>query len=160
MKDCTSGRWHACSTQFIQLTASNCMTLAGRHYWSSKGIIMGRRRLFILGLNQNTNNSMYVPWHIWRTYDMHTKCTQNEMASINTNDQLHNRSVVCIRRLWYVVIRVILDTSSRCKVVGTLQRLDVSSSTRITTYQSLRIQLVQKTLLMMERWGPKHVELT
>ena len=31
-----------------------------------------------------------------------------------------------------------------------LQRLDVSSSTRITTYQSLQIQLV-KTLLMMDR---------
>ena len=41
----------------------------------------------------------------------------------------------CIRRLWYVVLLcVLLDTS----------RLDVSSSTRSsTTYQSLRIQLVQ-----------------
>ena len=38
----------------------------------------------------------------------------------------------CIRRLWYVVLLcVLLDT------------LDVSSSTRITTYQSLRIQLVR-----------------
>ena len=44
----------------------------------------------------------------------------------------------CIRRLWYVVLLcVLLDTSSRCKL------LDVLSSTRITTYQSLRLQLVQ-----------------
>ena len=50
----------------------------------------------------------------------------------------------CIRRLWYVVIRVLLDTSSRCNA--------------ITPYQSLRIQLIQ-TLLMMDRC-PKHVELT
>ena len=41
----------------------------------------------------------------------------------------------CICRLWYVVIRVLLDTSSRY--------VDVSSSTRITTYRSQRIQLVQ-----------------
>ena len=39
-----------------------------------------------------------------------------------------------------------------------LQRLDVSSSTRITTYQICEYSLY-KTLLMMDRWGPKHVEL-
>ena len=45
----------------------------------------------------------------------------------------------CIRRLLYVVIRVLLDTSSRYEVVG---------------------RTASKTLLMMDRWGPKHVELT
>ena len=51
----------------------------------------------------------------------------------------------CIRRLWYVVLLcVLLDTSSCYKVLPTtLQRLDMSSSTRITTYQSLGVQLVQ-----------------
>ena len=39
-----------------------------------------------------------------------------------------------------------------------LLRLDVSSSTRITTYQICKYSL-DKTLLMMDRWGPKHVEL-
>ena len=35
----------------------------------------------------------------------------------------------------------------------------MSSSTRITTYQICEYSLY-KTLLMMDRWGPKHVELT
>ena len=51
----------------------------------------------------------------------------------------------CICRLWYVVLLCVL--------------LDVSSSTRITTYQICKYSLY-KTLLMMDRWGPKHVELT
>ena len=47
-----------------------------------------------------------------------------------------------------MVKHVLLDMSSHCKVVGrtlptTLQWLDMSSSTRITTHQSLRIQLIQ-----------------
>ena len=50
----------------------------------------------------------------------------------------------CIRGLWYVVIRVLLDTSSRYKAVGrTVLSTTLSSSTRITTYQSLQIQLIQ-----------------
>ena len=57
-------------------------------------------------------------------------------------------------QIWYVVIRVILNTSSRYEVVGrvlptTLYQLDVSSSTRITTYQSANTAC--KTLLMMDR---------
>ena len=60
---------------------------------------------------------------------------------------------ICIRRLWYVVIRVLLDTSSRngwtCRVVRT-----VVPHTKVCEYSSY------KTLLMMDRWGPKHVELT
>ena len=50
----------------------------------------------------------------------------------------------CICRLWYVVIRVLFDTLSRCKVLGrTLQRLDVSCSKRVTSDQNLPIQLLQ-----------------
>ena len=40
-------------------------------------------------------------------------------------------------QIWYVVIGVLSDTSSRYEVVGR-----------------------KKTLLKMDRWGPKHVELT
>ena len=56
-------------------------------------------------------------------------------------------------QILYVVIRVLLDTSSR-------YRLAVSSSTHSsTTYQICEYSLY-KTLLMMDRLGPKHVELT
>ena len=59
----------------------------------------------------------------------------------------------CIRRLRYVVIRVLLDTSNRngwtCRVVRT-----VVPHTKVCEYS------LCKTLLMMDRWGPKHVELT
>ena len=45
----------------------------------------------------------------------------------------------CIRRLWYVVIRVLLDTSS--------------------CYEVYEYSLY-KTFLLMDRYGAKHVELT
>ena len=52
----------------------------------------------------------------------------------------------CIRRLWYVVIHVLLDTSSRYEVVGRTvlctrcisQTLVCGTTVRTTTYQSLR----------------------
>ena len=58
-------------------------------------------------------------------------------------------------QIWYVVIRVLLDTSSlyernawMCPVVRVLPH------TKVCEYS------LYKTLLMMDRWGPKHVELT
>ena len=39
-------------------------------------------------------------------------------------------------------------------------RPDVSSSTRITARTKVCEYSLYKTLLMMDRWGPKHVELT
>ena len=71
--------------------------------------------------------------------------------------------VQTIGRLWYVVIRVLLDTSSRYKVAGgtatTFYRLDVSGSTRITTYHSLHIEFLHKSSWGWTHEGPKHVEL-
>ena len=59
----------------------------------------------------------------------------------------------CTRRLWYVVLLcVLLDTSSRygctCRVVRVLP------NTKVCKYS------LYKMLLMRDRWGPKHVELT
>ena len=56
-------------------------------------------------------------------------------------------------QIWYVVLLcVLLDTSSRygwtCRVVRVLPH------TKVCDYN------VYKTLLVMDRWGPKHVELT
>ena len=42
----------------------------------------------------------------------------------------------CIRRLWYVVIRVLLDMSSRYKVVGTIQ-YEVTKITVVTLVTSV-----------------------
>ena len=66
------------------------------------------------------------------------------------------------------IIRSVLEAVFANLVCGTTVRtarhvqplrLDVSSSTRITTYQICEYSLY-KTLLMMDQWGPKHVELT
>ena len=68
----------------------------------------------------------------------------------------------CIRRLWYVVIRVVLDTLQSC-------RKKCSSSYKFVTCRVVRTVLphtkvceysLYKTLLMMDRRGPKHVQLT
>ena len=54
-------------------------------------------------------------------------------------------------QIWYVVIRVLLDTSSRngwtCRVVRLLPHTKSANT-------------ACKTLLMVDRWVPKHVELT
>ena len=51
----------------------------------------------------------------------------------------------CICRLWYVVIHVLLDTSSWYRVVGrTLYRLDVLCSTRITARTTVYIYSLYK----------------
>ena len=63
----------------------------------------------------------------------------------------------CIRRLWYVVLLcVLLDTSSRCKLCNgwTCRVVGVLPHTKVCKY------IFYKTLLMMDRWGPKHVKLT
>ena len=48
-----------------------------------------------------------------------------------------------ILTLYVYVYIYVVQQDTQCGLPTTLYRLDVSSSTRITTYQSLRIQLVQ-----------------
>ena len=62
-------------------------------------------------------------------------------------------STSCIRRLRYVVIRVLLDTSSRYKDVGRNAVVRVLPHTKVCKYR------FYKTLLMRDRRGAKHVEL-
>ena len=66
---------------------------------------------------------------------------------------------------WYVVIRVLLDTSSHYKVVW--RTVFFIQPHNIWTYRVVRKILHTKfatyslkTLLRMDYWGPKHVELT
>ena len=72
----------------------------------------------------------------------------------------------CMCRLWYVVRSALSDTSSWYNVLGrtllpkTLYQLEVSGNAFLTTYHSLHIQYLQKKFLRMDRYGPKHVELT
>ena len=57
----------------------------------------------------------------------------------------------CMCRLCYAVKTALSDTSSWYNVVP---------AGRISTYHSLHIEYLQKKLLRMDRYGPKHVQLT
>ena len=49
----------------------------------------------------------------------------------------------CMCRLWYVVIRVLLDTSSRYKVAERIRNGWTGRVVRVLPHTNLRIQLVQ-----------------
>ena len=81
------------------------MTLAGRHYRNSIVIIMGRRRLYYLGIKSkdqqqyvSTATQMTNLWHVYQTW-------QAKRTTINTNDQLHIRSVELM-----VIIKLVCNT--------------------------------------------------
>ena len=78
----------------------------------------------------------YTMWSEWVSFNQHLSLALHVSDLIGPSSGAFCRSCTC--RLRYVVIRVLLDTSSR------LQRLYVSSSTySSTTYQSLQVQLLQ-----------------
>ena len=59
-------------------------------------------------------------------------------------------------QIWYVVIRVLLDTSSRYEV----RKSWTCRVVRVLPHTKSANTPCKQMLLKMDRWGPKHVELT
>ena len=76
----------------------------------------------------------YTMWSLWVSFNQHLSLARHVSDLTSPSSGAFCTSCVC--RLWYVVIRVLFDTSSPYKVVG-------RTSMHITTYQSLQTQLLQ-----------------
>ena len=94
--------------------------------------------------------SEYGEKHLHDIGTWHWKVRVSFFAIYIHSNEIHN--VAALTVYWCSGV------SSTC--FGQLYQRDVSDSAVLTTYHSLHIQHLKETLLRMDRYGPKHVELT